>query len=428
MLEVLRERAFRRLWVGQATSAFGSSLVPVALAFAVIELTGSPSALGLVLSAGLVSRVCLLLLGGVVADRFPRRHVMVAADALRATTQGIVAALLLTGRAHIWELLVLFALYGAGDSFFAPASTGLVPETVAPARLQQANALMNVGRDVARVSGPALAGVIVAAFGPGIAFAVDALTFAASAVSLALLRLPPAARSTERPRLLADLRGGWQEVTSRSWVWLMIVKFAVSSLVLAPYFVLGPFVAERELGGAAAWGVIGTCGALGAVLGGVLALRLRPRRPLFVGCLSVSLCGLAPILLAQPFPTAVIGAAAAVGFGAVSFSDSLWFTALQARIPRAALSRVSSYDWLGSLVLQPAGYVLASPVAAAIGVGATLVVGAGIQVSTSIGIAFAPAVRAIRIKGNPETDAAKAGGSPGRKSEAGPVSATGSGS
>jgi len=152
MVGVLRERNFRLLWLGQATSAFGSSLVPVALAFAVIDLTGSPSALGLVLSAGLVSRVCLLLLGGVIADRLPRQHVMIAADALRATTQGVVATLLLTGTAQIWELLVLFALFGAGDAFFSPASTGLVPETVSPAGLQQANSLMGIGRDAARVS------------------------------------------------------------------------------------------------------------------------------------------------------------------------------------------------------------------------------------------------------------------------------------
>lgn len=412
---VLRERNFRLLWLGQATSAFGSGVVPVALAFAVIELTGSPAALGLVLSAGLVSRLCLLLLGGVVADRLPRQQVMVAADALRATTQGMVAVLLLTGTAHIWELLVLFALFGAGDAFFSPASTGLVPETVSPARLQQANSLMGIGRDAARVTGPALAGLIVAGVGPGVAFAVDAATFVVSSVSLALLRLAPAGRSGDRSGVLADLRGGWHELTSRSWVWLMIVKFSISTLAIAPYFVLGPFVAQHALGGAAAWGAIGTCGAVGAVLGNVVAFRVRPRRPLFTGCLAVSLYALAPALLARPFPTAAICVAAAVGFGAVGFSDTLWFTALQERIPSQALSRVSSYDWLGSLVLQPVGYVLTGPVAATIGIPATLLVGAGVQASTSIGIALAPAVRGVRAKGSPEPGDEEVGGPPGAK-------------
>jgi len=425
MLEVLRERNFRLLWLGQATSAFGSSLVPVALAFAVIDLTGSPSALGLVLSAGLVSRVCLLLLGGVVADRLPRQHVMIASDALRATTQGVVALLLLTGTAHVWELLVLFALFGAGDAFFSPASTGLVPATVSPARLQQANSLMGIGRDAARVSGPALAGLIVAGVGPGVAFAVDAATFIVSCASLALLHLPSAARVGERPRLLADLRGGWDELLSRSWAWLMILKFSVSSLAIAPFFVLGPFVAQHELGGAAAWGAIGTSGAVGAVLGNLIAFRVRPSRPLFTGCLGVSLYALAPALLARPFPTSAIAAAAAIGFGAVGFSDTLWFTALQERIPPQALSRVSSYDWLGSLALQPVGYALAGPIAATIGISATLLVGAGIQASSSIGIALTPAVRGLRVKGNPEPEV---GGRPRAKSEVGPVSAKGSGS
>jgi MFS family permease len=422
MLEELRERDFRLLWLGQTTSAFGSSLVPVALAFAVIELTGSPSALGLVLSAGLVSRICLLLLGGVVADRLPRQQVMVAADALRATTQAIVAVLLLSGTAQVWELLVLFALYGAGDSFFSPASTGLVPETVSAARLQRANSFMGLGTASARVSGPALAGVIVAVVGPGVAFAVDAATFVASAVSLALLRLSPSVRSSGRPGLLADLRGGWRELTTRSWVWLMIVQFSLSSLLLAPYYVLGPFVAQRELGGAAAWGAIGTCGGMGAILGSALGLRVTPPRPLFTGCLSVSLCALAPALLARPFPTAAIAAAAALGFGAASFSDALWFTALQKRIPAAALSRVSSYDWLGSLVLQPAGYVLAAPVAAAVGVGATLLACAGAQASVCIGVALTPAVCRLQSEEHPEAEAPNVGGLPGSKSEAGLVS------
>lgn len=402
MPEVLRERNFRLLWLGQATSAFGSGLVPVALAFAVVGLTGSPAALGLVLSAGLVSRVCLLLVGGVVADRLPRQHVMVASDALRATTQGIVAALLLTGTAHVWELLVLFALFGAGDAFFSPASTGLLPETVSAARLQQANSLLGIGRDAARVSGPAVAGLIVAGVGPGVAFAVDAATFLVSSVSLALLHLAPAARADERLGMLADLRGGWHELAARRWVWLMIVKFSVSSLAIAPYFVLGPFVADQALGGATAWGAIGTCAAVGAVLGNLLAFRVRPQRPLFTGCLVVSLYALAPALLARPFPTAAICVAAAVGFGAVGFSDTLWYTALQARIPSQALSRVSSYDWLGSLVLQPVGYLLAGPIAATIGISLTLLFGAVVQASSSLGIALLPAVRGLRAVGSAE--------------------------
>jgi MFS family permease len=398
-LGALEEREFRLLWLGQATSAIGTSLVPVALAFAVIDLTGSASALGIVLSAGLVSRVVLLLFGGVVADRLPRQSVMLGSDLLRTASQGMVAVLLLSGRAQIWQLVVLFALYGAGDAFFSPASTGLVPDTVRAERLQQANALMSLSRSVAWVAGPTIAGVLVSVSEPGWVFAIDAATFAVSSASLALLRLPPVLDVLPRPSVLADLRDGWREVRSRTWVWASVARFAVSNLAMAPLFVLGPFVAQDSLGGATAWGVIGTAGGLGAVLGDVAALRLRPRRPLFVGGLVATVWALEPVLLARPAPTWAIAAAAAAGFGAISFANALWFTTLQEQIPREALSRLSSYDWLGSIVFQPLGYVLAGPVSAEIGISATLLAGAALHASSRVALAFVPSVRGLKRPG-----------------------------
>ena len=402
----LGERDFRLLWLGQATSALGSGLVPVALAFAVVQLTDSASALGIVLSAGLVSRVCLLLLGGVVADRLPRQRVMLAADAVRACTQGVVAVLLLTGRAEIWHLIVLFALYGAADSVFSPASTGLVPETVSPGRLQEANALMGMSRSAALVAGPVIAGLLVSGASPGWAFAIDALTFGCSCLSLSFLRLPGVGGVTHSS-VLTDLRAGWREVRGRPWATTTIVRFSLSNLAMAPLFVLGPTVAHDSLGGATAWGLIGTAGGIGSVLGAGVALRVRPPRPLFAGTLAVALCALELALLARPFPAAVIALAAALGFGATSFSNALWFTALQERIPREALSRVSSYDWLGSLALQPVGYALAGPAAGAFGISATLVGAAAVQVTVSVGAAFTPAIRALGVGESPEPAATK---------------------
>jgi MFS family permease len=393
---VLGEPEFRLLWIGQATSALGSSLVPVALAFAVLELTGSASALGLVLASALVARVVFLLLGGVVADRRPRQSVMLAADLLRTGTQALVAVLLVTGHARLWHLVVLFALFGAADAFFSPASTGLVPETVRAERLQQANALMSLSRSAAFVAGPTISGLLVAGVGPGWVFAIDAVTFACSSLSLGLLSLPSTAVEVRRTRLLDELRGGWLEVRSRAWVWMTVLRFSISNLAIAPLFVLGPLVAKESLGGAAAWGVIGTAGGIGAVLGDAAALRLRPARPLLAGGLAVSLWALEPALLARPFPTAVVAIAAAVGFGASGFSNAVWFTALQERIPRASLSRVSSFDWLGSIIFQPAGFALAGPLAAAIGVPATLLVSAAVQASACIAFSLTPSVRNLR--------------------------------
>ena len=392
---VLGESAFRLLWVGQSTSELGSALVPVALAFAVIDLTHSASSLGLVMTAGLASRVALVLVGGVFADRLSRRRLMLSADALRAAMQGVLAVLLLSGAARVWQLIVLFAVYGAADAFFSPALTGLVPDTVQAEQLQQANAMLSLSRSVAAVAGPALAGLLVATAGTGVVFALDAGTFGVSSVALALLRVSPPAREIPGSAFLADLRDGWRELTARTWVWTCIVYFSVSNVAVAPLFVLGPFVAERSLGGPAAWGLIVTCGGIGSVLGDVAALRLRPRRALLPGYLALAMWGLEPALLARPFPTAAVAGAAALGFGALSFSNALWFTALQERIPRGSISRVSAYDWLGSRAFQPLGYALAGPAGAAIGVPATLVTGAALHASASVAIAFVPAVRRL---------------------------------
>lgn len=402
MLGAIEEREFRLLWLGQSTSAVGSSLASIALPFAVLSLTSSASVLGLVICSGFAARVVFLLFGGVVADRLPRQRVMLAADLLRAVTQGLVAVLLLSGRAQIWHLLVLFGLFGAGDAFFSPASTRLVPETVSPERLQQANALLSLSRSLAWVVGPALAGLIVAGAGPGWAFAIDSGTFGVSSLSLALLRLARTPGDASGNTVLAEVREGWREVRHRSWVWITIVRFAVSNLAIAPLLVLGPIVVKDSLGGAAAWGVIWTCAGIGAVIGDAAALRLRPRRPLFIGGLAVSLWALEPALLARPFPTWAIAAAALLGFGGMSFSNTLWFTALQERIPRDALSRVSSFDWLGSLVFQQAGYAIAGPIAAVIGVSATLLASAAMQASACIGVALTPAVRRLGTGGYPE--------------------------
>ncbi len=394
-LGALRERQFRLLWLGQATSAFGDGLVPVALAFAVIELTGSATDLGLVFAAGLIPRVVLILVGGVWADRLPRQLVMLAADVLRCLTQALVAAALLTGAARIWQLLLLSALYGVGDAFFAPATTGLVPETVHADRLQQANALMGLTRSGFWMIGPIVSGAVVAAAGPGWAFAVDSATFAVSAWCLALIRLPRLPRPTAT-RFIAELRDGWRELTARTWVWASIVYFSIWNVAIAPLFVLGPFVAERSLGGASSWGLIGTCGGIGSVLGGAVALRLKPRRPLATGYLAIGTCALEPALLARPFPTAVIALSAVLGFGSLAFSNALWFTALQERIPREAISRVSAYDWLGSLVFQPLGYVVVGPMADAAGTSTALLLSAAILASSSVAIALVPGVRNLR--------------------------------
>ena len=241
-------------------------------------------------------------------------------------------------------------------------------------QLQQANAMLSLSRSVAAVAGPALAGLLVATAGPASSLHWTQERSASRVSRSRFFAFSSPVHEVPRSAVLADLRDGWRELTARTWVWTCIVYFSVSNVAVAPLFVLGPFVAERRWA-ATAWGLIVTCGGIGSVLGDVVALRFRPSRALLPGYLALATWGLEPALLARPFPTAAVAGAAALGFGALSFSNALWFTALQERIPRGSISRVSAYDWLGSRAFQPLGYALAGPAGAAIGVPATLVHG-----------------------------------------------------
>ncbi len=401
-LGALQEPRFRLLWTAQSFSSIGDSMVLVAVPFAALQIGGSPTAVGLVFAAGLVSRIALMLVGGVWADRLPRQHVMIAADLVRCVGQAAGAFVLLAGVAELWQLALIAAVHGAGAAFFTPAASGYVPEAVSPPRLQQANALIGVSRNVFAIVGPALAGLLVYAFGPGWVYAIDAGTFALSASFL--VRLPAGrAAPAARKKFMADLAEGWREVTARSWVWASILYFAVWNFAIAAFFVLGPVVSERELGGARDWGLILSGAAIGSVVGSLLALRIRPRRPLFTGYLLISVAALPTIFLVRPFPVLVIAAASVVAMVTLAFAVTLWQTTLQERIPREALSRVFSYDWVGSLVLMPLGFAVAGPLAIAIGIDATLWLAAGLLFASSIAVALVPGVRRITRRDDDES-------------------------
>ena len=394
-LGALEERPFRLLWIGQAASAAGDALVPVALAFAVLGLRGSASDLGLVLAAFTVARAGLIIVGGVWADRLPRQLVMLAADLVRAAVQGAVAVLLISGRAELWQLVVTAVLSGAASAFFMPAATGLVPDTVSPARLQQANALMGLTRSVIGIGGPIVSGLVVAGFGAGWVFAVDSVSYVVSAGFLAALRIPATRPKEARESFARELAGGWRELRSRTWVWASIVYFSIWNLAIAPFFVLGPLVFERELGGASSWGLNGTGAAIGGVVGGAIALRFRPRRPLTAAYALLAVSALQPALLTFPAPVWMLAAAAALAVNNLVIGNTLWLTVLQERIPRDAISRVSAYDWMGSLVFMPVGYAVAGPLAGAIGIDTTLWITAAILLGSNVAISAVPSIRRL---------------------------------
>ncbi|MDQ5820890.1 MAG: MFS transporter [Actinomycetota bacterium] len=398
----LGEPAYRRLFAGQALSVLGDALVPVALAFTVLALTGSPTDVGLVLAAQTVPLVVLLLFGGVWADRLPRQRVMLSADVIRCAAQGTVAALVFLDEARVWQLAVLQAVYGAATAFFNPAATGLIPETVSPERLQSANALLALARSSANVVGPIIAGALLAVGGGGWAFAADAATFAVSALALARLR-PQIARVVGlRKPLVAELREGWHEFSRHTWLWLSVAFFAVYfTVVLGPYFVLGPVVSQRELGGPSAWAAIVAAAGVGNVIGSVISLRVRPARPLLTSYVVsfATVPVLALLAVAAPLPAIVL--ASLVGRIGMAFFGTIWYTTLQENVPAHALSRVSAYDWLGSTLFFPLGLVLAGPVAAQIGVSATLLGSAVVFAGLICAMLAVDSIRTVGARANP---------------------------
>jgi MFS family permease len=405
-LQVLRERNYRLFFLGQTVSLLGDGMVNVALAFAVLDLTGSASALGLVLAARMVPLVGFLLAGGVMADRLPRRTVMIAADLVRVASQGAIAALLIAGVAEVWQLAALSAVTGSATAFFNPASTGLMPAVVSPERLQQANALRGLAMAAGQIAGPALAGVLVAGAGAGWALAVDAATFAVSVAFLARLRVPAMERLVVRS-VLADLREGWDTFRSLSWLWTFVAAATIGNFVTAASGVLGPLVAKESLGGATAWALIVSAVGVGSLAGGVLALHVQPRRPMLMATLPLYLFAAPLAMLALELPAVYIAGVSLLSGAGLMISNTVWETTLQRHVPAEALSRVSSYDWFGSLAFQPLGFAIWGPVAELNGVGRTLWVAFALMIVTTTALLLVPSIRRLRST-PPETAPAAA--------------------
>ena len=393
--DVLREREFRLLWLGQLISALGDALVPLALTFAVLDLTGSAADLGLVFAAFMGARVLFIVAGGVWSDRLPRQLVMIVADLVRAGTQALVALAFFTDSVAIWHLIVASFLVGGASAFFGPASTGLVKTIVRPERLQEANALINMSQNAIQIFGPVSAGALVVFVGFGPIFALDAITFVASTICLVAMRLPPLPRP-ERQSFLADARRGFDEVRQRTWLWSAFIVFSISNVTIAMYFVLGPLVVERELGGASDWGLLLTGGAVGGLLGSLVALRYKPVRPLIPAFLLMFFVSAQVAALIPPLPVAGLMLAAVLAVFSIAIGNALWDTMLQQHIPAEAISRVSSLDWMISLVFMPLGYVAAGPLAEAIGLDLTLALAAAIGALANVGLLLVPSVRNLR--------------------------------
>lgn len=400
---VLREEPqFRLLFWGQAFSLLGDRITFVVLPFAVLAAGGGVTDVGIVAAAQTLPFLVFSLLAGVWADRVDRRRIMIASDLLRLACQATAGVLLIAGAAEPWHLAVLAFLFGAGDAFFAPALVGLLPQIVPPERLQAANALRGLTHSSGLVLGPALAALLVAVAGTGAALLVDAATFAISVGCLIPLR--PAAverlESEQGQDLLAGLRGGWREVRQRPWVVRFLGAMGVYHVVVLPsIFVLGPVLADRELGGPEAWAPITAAFGLGSIIGDAILLRWRPGRPLLAAaaCLIGGSCQAA--IIGSGLPVAGIAGLECLAGICVTCFFTLWETTLQEQVPERAISRVASYDMLISVGLMPVGTLLAGPIAETAGLQTTLVWMSVIGVASALACLASPSVRRLARPG-----------------------------
>jgi MFS family permease len=396
MTGVLRHRDFRLLLAGETASTIGDRIVFVALALYVTDI-GSPSDVGIVLAAHAVPLIGFLLIGGVWADRLPRHRLMVATDLIRFALHALLAVLIFTGAVEIWHIAVIEALFGTAEAFFRPAYTGLVPQTVPESEIQQAKAATGMVETLAEFAGPALATALVLGVGPGSAFAIDAATFLVSAAFL--VRLHPRERGgpAVRQSVVRELREGWSEVRSRPWVWVIIVAFSLALLTAyGPWMTLGATIAEDDYDTRAVYGILAATMGAGTILGALIGFRWRPRHPMRAGMLLALPWPVATGCFAFGLPVALLVSAFLLAGIGIALFGIWWETALAERVPPHTLSRVTAYDWMGSLALLPLGYVLAGPLGEAFGAVEVLAVGSATALVALVSALFVREVWLLR--------------------------------
>lgn len=364
----LREQAFRRLFTSQFLSAVGDTVASVAVPFAIIEMGGGAEEIGLVLGARAVPLILFLLIGGVWSDRLPRRQVMIASDVVRGACQAVFATILVLGVGGIAAIVAIMFVYGSAEAFFRPALSGIIPQSVSPARLQEAYGLVAITPAAGMTIGGIVGGTAVALISPAGAIAIDAVTFAVAVVLLVAARFRPVAMAARGRSFIADLKDGWDAFRRRTWLVVVVIGESFYALLVMPaIFVGGPLIAERYLDGASSWAVVISCFGLGFITGGLASAVLRPRRPLVMSY-AVSLVFVGTfIALSFPAPTWIIGITAWAGGTAIAISGTLLETTITRQVTPDLRSRVGSFRALGSQVCQPIGFAAIGGVIAGVG-------------------------------------------------------------
>ena len=386
-LSTLRERPYRLLWTARSISAMGNALIPVTVVFAILRSGGSAMNVGTVLTCHAVGQVVMLPVGGVWADRLSRKLVLMASDAIQAVCYGLLAVMIFLDQAAVWQFAVTYTIAGMAMAFFTPASRAVVPELVGAEHLQPANALLGLTDSTTKVLGPALAALLLAISSPGTAILINAVSFLLSFVLISRMHLRRHAQRSEKQHFFADLRDGWLAVAQRRWYLANLLCWGVWNFAIAFFFVLGPVVMQN---------VIMITGSVGSIVGGLAALHYRPRRPL-VTANAAAVIGIGPLaLLAPPAPLFVIALGVAVAFTMTSLVGEILATTQQQLFPEEVQARVSSLDWMISLIAMPAGYAAAAPVAEFLGMRTTLLVAAAVIGTPCLLLNLLPGVRSVQ--------------------------------
>lgn len=391
--------AYRLHFTARVLSAAGTAVSPIGLAFAVLSIGGSAANLGWLLAAGMLPQISFLLIGGVVADRWSRSRVLVWTNVVPALAEMTAAALLWSGTARVWHLVVMSAVCGTATAFNTPAASGVLTEVAPPELRHSANALLRLGQNTVKVGGPALGGAVVALAGPAWAIAWDAATFAAAALLYTRLGLGEDRLKT-KSRFGRDFKAGWDDFRSRRWLWTMALQGAFLVPVwLIGYELLGPVFGQRYLGGAAAWGAVVSGFTAGVVAGAALGLLWKPRLVGVVVCLGNGLLAVPLAAMAANAPVPALMASTALAGTGCAFAITTWGAVMQAHVPADRLSRVYAFSDMGQIGPVPLGYLAAGPLAAWLGLRPTLAAGA---LLVALAATVPLAVRHVRLLDLPE--------------------------
>ncbi|QLJ03823.1 MFS transporter [Streptomyces sp. NEAU-sy36] len=399
-------RDFGLFFAARAAARLGDTMLPVALAAGLLEHGYGAGAVGLAMAASTASFAGLVVFGGVIADRFSTRRLMIGADLVRVVTQSLAAVMFLTGHVLLWQLCAIGFVNGVASAVFQPGVASTVPRLSAD--VQGANGAIRIAESVAQLAGPAVAGLLVGFASPGGVFAAHAGTYAISALCLLLLRLPPlspdalAATGRGMRAFRADLVQGWREFRSRTWLWGVIVIWGLYMIAVSGPTT--PLVATEVVQhhGPRAYGLINSALGAGTVVGGLLALRLRPRRMLRAGALSLFLFFGFPGAVGLGLGVPAVAAGAALAGAGMSFWSVMWATTVQTQVPSDVLNRIHAYDVAGSLAMMPVGQAIAGPAAGALGASRVLLVSAATSLVVVVFLLAVPAIRGlVRADANP---------------------------